>query len=56
VIPRIRVDAHPLAVQSWFLSPHQDLVIGPEEAPVSPLQWLRAGNSPEVVAELAAEI
>jgi hypothetical protein len=56
VLPRIPPDAHPLAVQSWFQDPHQDLVVGPDEEPVSPLHWLKAGNPPEVVAELAAEI
>ena len=56
VIPRIRPDAHPLAVQSWFLAPHQDLVMGPDEQPVSPREWLRAAKPPDVVADLAAEI
>jgi excisionase family DNA binding protein len=56
VLPSVKTDAHPLAVVSWFTSPHQDLVVGDEEAPVTPLQWLSAGRSPSVVAELATEI
>lgn len=56
VLPRVNADAHPLAVVNWFKSPHQDLVIGEEETPVTPLQWLAAGGSPERVADLAMEI
>lgn len=56
VLPRIDADAHPLAVVSWFTSPHQDLVVGDEETAVTPLQWLSAGRSPGIVAELATEI
>lgn len=56
VLPRIRADAHPLVVQSWFQTPHQDLVVGPAENLASPAQWLTAGNSPDGVAELAHEI
>jgi hypothetical protein len=56
VVPHIRPDAHPLGVVRWFSSPHQDLVVGNEETPVSPLRWLSAGLSPLAVAELAGEI
>ncbi len=56
VLPRVRVDAHPIAVQRWFTSPHQDLVVGDDEHPVSPIAWLSAGGSTEEVAALAAEI
>jgi hypothetical protein len=56
VLPCVKADAHPLAVVSWFTSPHQDLVVGDDETPVTPLQWLSAGRSPDTVAELAAEI
>jgi hypothetical protein len=56
VVPQIRPDAHPLAVQAWFQSPHQDLVLGAGEEPVSPIQWLTSGNPPSVVAGLASEI
>jgi hypothetical protein len=56
VVPQIRPDAHPLAVASWFSAPHQDLVTGDEDEPVSPLRWLAAGGSVETVAQLATEI
>jgi len=56
VVPRIRPDAHPLAVARWFSFPHQDLVVGAGEDPVSPLAWLAAGGNPGTVAELAQEI
>ena len=56
VFPHIRRDAHPLAVKSWFSTPHQDLVVGKDDQRVTPLAWLAAGNSPEEVARLAAEI
>ena len=36
VLPRIRPDAHPLAVAAWFSTPHQDLVIGEREERVTP--------------------
>jgi hypothetical protein len=56
VLPQVRREAHPLAVVSWFSSPQQDLVVGDDETPVSPVKWLAAGRPPEDVAELAAEI
>jgi hypothetical protein len=56
VIPRVRSDAHPLAVARWFTSPHQDLVVGVAEDPVTPLAWLAAGRNPGAVADLAQEI
>lgn len=56
VLPHIRGDAHPLVVKNWFTLPHQDLVVGDDEQPVSPIEWLASGGSPEVVAELADEI
>ncbi len=56
VIPRIRPEAHPLAVARWFTIPHQDLVVGGEEDPVTPLAWLAAGRNPGTVADLAQEI
>lgn len=56
VIPRLRTDAHPLAVARWFSSPHQDLVGGAKDMPVTPLAWLSAGHDVETVAQLAQEI
>ena len=56
VLPHVRRDAHPLAVRTWFTSPHQDLVEGEDERPVSPIEWLSSGRPSEVVAALAEEI
>jgi hypothetical protein len=56
VVPHLRPDAHPLSVVRWFSTPHQDLVVGAEDTPVSPLRWLAAGLSPLAVAELAGEV
>jgi hypothetical protein len=56
VFPHIRRDAHPLAVRSWFSTPHQDLFAGKDDQRVTPVAWLAAGNPPEEVARLAAEI
>jgi len=56
VAPRIRSNAHPLSVSRWFSTPHQDLVADDEEERATPLQWLAAGHSPKVIADLASEI
>jgi hypothetical protein len=56
VLPHVHPDAHPLAVVRWFSTPHQDLVLGQDEQPVTPLQWLAGGGTTETVAELAEEI
>jgi hypothetical protein len=56
VLPRIRPDAHPLAVAAWFSTPHQDLVVGEDDERVTPRGWLLAGRDPGAVAELAEEI
>lgn len=52
---RLAADVHPVAVYRWFTSPNPDLVFG-DKTPTSPLDWLRAGNPPDVVAELAASL
>jgi hypothetical protein len=56
VLPNIRATAHPLSVNAWFTSPHQDLVVGDEDTRVTPLAWLEAGYDPALVARLAAEV
>jgi len=58
VLPAIASDAHPLAVRTWFTTPHPDLVVGKGDAerPVTPLQWLSAGLAAKTVADLADEI
>jgi hypothetical protein len=55
VLSRLAEDLHPVAVYRWFTSPNQDLTVADDHA-VSPLDWLRSGNPPQAVAELAAEL
>ena len=55
VLPAIRSDAHPLAVQSWLTSPHADL-LDDDEKPIAPLAWLAMGGATDRVTELAAEV
>lgn len=54
VVPRLDPGLHPVAVGQWFSLPCADLEI--DERVVSPRDWLRAGGSADVVAEIAAEI
>lgn len=56
VLPQVRPDAHPLAVQAWLTTPHQDLVVGDGDEPVSPVDWLTSGRPADDVAKLAGEI
>lgn len=57
VLATLPRDLHAVAVQRWFTTPHSDLHADPEEEQsIAPLDWLRSGGDPEVVAELAREI
>jgi hypothetical protein len=57
VIGALPPDLHPVAVRRWFALPHPDLRVDPDEArSVAPLEWLRTGRAPEVVADLARDI
>lgn len=56
VLPVLPADVHPLAVRSFFLTENPDLVVGDDEAAVSPIAWLNAGNSPADVIALAKEL
>ncbi len=40
VLPRVPADLHPVALLNWFTLPKPDLVVGEEETPVSPRDWL----------------
>jgi hypothetical protein len=53
---RLRTGLHPVGVWRWFTTTNPDLVVGEDETPVSPLEWLRAGFDAAVVADLAAEL
>jgi len=57
VIPHLDPSLAPIAVLRWFASPNPDLA-SPEtnDAPVSPLVWLRRGLDPKPVAELADDL
>jgi hypothetical protein len=56
VLPHVRPDAHPLAVKTWFLTPHPDLALEEDVEPLAPRAWLAAGRPVEAVAALAQEI
>lgn len=45
---------HPVAVSRWFTTPNPDLDL--DDSSVSPIDWLAAGGSPEMVATLAGAI
>jgi hypothetical protein len=55
VLRRLPANLHPVAAYRWFTSPNPDLTSG-DETPVSPLDWLRSGNVPDTVAQLAADL
>lgn len=56
VLPHVRPDAHPVAVKTWFVTPHPDLIAGEDDKPVAPRAWLSAGRPVDAVAILAEEI
>lgn len=56
VFARLRDGLHAVSVWRWFTTTNPDLVVGVDETPVSPLEWLRAGLDVELVAQLAAEL
>jgi hypothetical protein len=55
VLQRIPAGLHPVAVSRWFMSANSDLT-GADDAPMSPLDWLRVGHSAAAAAELAADL
>jgi hypothetical protein len=57
VLRRLPRGLSPLAVAQWLSRPNPDLCTrDDEERPLSPRQWLLAGNPPEPAAELAAAL
>jgi len=56
VFPALPPSAHPVEVARWFTAPDPDLVVGADETPVSPRDWLAGGREPAEVARLAAEL
>jgi hypothetical protein len=57
VLRRLPEGISPQAVARWFAIPNPDLCTrDDEERPLTPLQWLLAGNPPSPAAELAAAL
>jgi hypothetical protein len=57
VLAALPRDLHPVAVQRWFTTPHPDLQSDAEEEhTVAPIDWLKAGHSPDTIADLAREV
>lgn len=56
VLAAISDQAHPVGVQRFFLSVHQDLESGELGASLSPRDWLMKGHDPQVIAILARDL
>lgn len=57
VIAALPRNLHAVAVGRWLTTPHPDLRVGRnQERQVAPLDWLRAGKAPGVVADLARDL
>ncbi|HEV7517689.1 MAG TPA: hypothetical protein VGR07_15420 [Thermoanaerobaculia bacterium] len=56
VMPTLPRDLHPVAVYRWFTTPNTDLVPEDLDRELSPREWLLAGYSPKVVAQLGADL
>ena len=52
-LPLFQFDISPVAVEHWLRLPNADLVLGEDEAPVSPRTWLLEGRPAKAVALLA---
>lgn len=53
VAPRLPVAMSPVTLLGWLTLPNPDLVLGEDERPTSPRDWLLSGHDPELVAQLA---
>jgi hypothetical protein len=53
VVPHLPTALSPVSLLAWLTLPTPDLAVGEDERPVSPRDWLLAGNDPARVAELA---
>jgi len=57
VIPQLRAGLNPVTVVRWFNAPNPDLPADEEEDRfLSPLEWLKTGRDPSVVAGLVADL
>lgn len=53
VLAELPADLSPLNVAEWFLSPHPDLELDDQDAPLSPREWLVRGQPVAAVVALA---
>jgi hypothetical protein len=56
ILGELDPELHPLSVQRWFTLPDPDLTDEVSREPMSPLDWLRTGHKPSVVARMASEL
>ena len=57
VVASLAPELHAVVVYNWFTTPSPDLPLDDDETRLlSPLEWLKVGNSPDVVAELASDL
>lgn len=56
VIASLPADLSPIAVHNWLTTANPELTPLRHEHPVSPLDWLRMGNSPGAAAALATDL
>ena len=50
-------ELHPVEALNWYTTPNSDLFVATEpEVALSPLNWLKAGRSPDTVAGLAKSV
>ncbi len=54
VLPQLDRHLHPVAVHNFFTQPNTDLQVEDLDRKLSPREWLRAGYSSQLVADLAA--
>lgn len=56
VAAQLPAELSPVALAAWMATPNPDLVVGEEETPVSPREWLASGRSPKAVIRLVADL
>jgi len=56
VLRALRADAHPVAVQRFFMDTHGDLESDTLGRPLSPHEWLLTGHPVAAVVDLASEV
>ena len=56
ILPVIHKEAHPIAVQRFFLTPNADLFSEELQANLSPRDWLMTGHQSEPIVKMAADL